>query len=287
MLVTPLRYQGMQKLADGATKPFGFWASASNRRAFMDDIAKALGINAEDPSAWRNVHHKDIAGRGGRGLLKRYRGSLFEALVDIYPSFKGLQILDLRRDMPRNYWAQPSARRAFLDHAAATLGVKSRSDWQTVTTRQLQEIRGSHSLLRWYNSSLLAALKDVYGEEWRASGGPADEIYACRSRVPRNYWDEEEHVKSFVEKIRIACSVQNKEDWYRVSRQQVKDLGGGGLIQKYDLGELLCIAYPRDDWDEDRLRSRLGKRSSQRSLASAARLLLGIEPAIPMPPSFS
>ena len=244
----------------------------------MDGIAKALGIDAKDPQAWKTVHHKDVASRGGRGLLKRYRGSLFEALRDIYPAFRELQLRDLRQEMPRNYWHDRSASRDFLDRAAHSLGVGSRADWQKVSSRQVQALPGGHSLLRRYNGSLYAALRDVYGEEWAAATG-AEEIYGCRSRVPRNYWNEEEHIREFVERLRKECSVQSKEDWYRVSRRQFEELNGGGLIQKYPLGKLLHIAYPKETWDVARLSSSLGKRSAQRLLATAAaQLLAGCEP---------
>ena len=88
-----------------------------------------------------------------------------------------------------------------------------------------------------------------------------------RHRVTRNYWDKQENVLQFMEKIKSEFRIENDEDWYRISLIQIKERGGEGLLKRYShrLLHLLETAYPDKDWNLEKS-SRRDKRSVQRWL---------------------
>ena len=62
--------------------PYGFWKSKYSQKQYLDWIGKVLELKKLDD--WYSVNTKTILSLGGRGLFQVY-GSLFEALVSIYP----------------------------------------------------------------------------------------------------------------------------------------------------------------------------------------------------------
>ena len=88
-----------------------------------------------------------------------------------------------------------------------------------------------------------------------------------RAQKPRNYWDNAENVKTFMDQVKDTFRIDSEEDWYRLSLLQLKELGASGLLKKYDhsLYTILKVAYPEKHWNA-RKSSRRDKRSVQRWL---------------------
>jgi hypothetical protein len=55
-------------------KSIRFWTSVDRQRQWMDDFARANGIQTEED--WYLVRNKDILRAGGSGLLGHYNGSM-------------------------------------------------------------------------------------------------------------------------------------------------------------------------------------------------------------------
>mmetsp|Transcript_21913 Transcript_21913/g.85865 ORF Transcript_21913/g.85865 Transcript_21913/m.85865 type:complete len:546 (+) Transcript_21913:62-1699(+) len=236
--------------------PKGYWLQAENRRSFLDGVAAQLGLSSTED--WKGVTSRDVVAMGGGALLNMFSGSLFLALKDAY----GEQVVweDCRRGRRQGYWAEAENRRRFLDGIAAQMGLYKPSDWSRVSTEDVQR-RGGGALLTYY-PSFWAALKDIYGGEFSQEEWAAAE---CRPAMPRNYWQQEESVRGFVEKARCALGVAAKEDWYRVSYEQLVQLGGGSLLKRMRLADMLQLAYPDEEWDVG-LFSNAAKKSTQRLL---------------------
>jgi len=59
--------------------------------------------------------------------------------------------------------------------------------------------------------------------------------------------------------------LKKPEDWYRVSRTQIENLGGRAIFYRGSLYEALAIAYPNQKWDTKKF-AMMGKKSAQRWL---------------------
>ena|SRR3990167_2270114 len=87
-----------------------------------------------------------------------------------------------------------------------------------------------------------------------------------KARFPRHYWDNIENVKIFVQFLEKQFKIKTKEDWSRISIEQINQLGAGRLLRKYEnLYSILKIVYPDISWNKQKFRSR-NKRSAQRWL---------------------
>jgi hypothetical protein len=91
-------------------------------------------------------------------------------------------------------------------------------------------------------------------------------------------WKDPLEVRKFLESVKEKLHISSPEDWYRVSRVQLKQVGGiifwfilsdrlgGGLYNNIDtLYHALALAYPETDWHLRPFTLR-GKKSTQRCL---------------------
>jgi hypothetical protein len=70
------------------------------------------------------------------------------------------------------------------------------------------------------------------------------------NQVPRGFWDEETNQLAFMEWLAIQLHVQNWEQWYEVTREQIITYGGLTLLNKYGGSPPLLITtlYPNFPW---------------------------------------
>jgi len=243
--------------------PKGYWGQAENRRKFLEEVAAGLGITTAQE--WAAVTAKQLEKRGGGRLLRMFSSPLAAAAA----AFPEMDFSGVRpRRTPKDAWTTREERRAFMDRVAAEFGVEAQEDWRKVRAEDVRKMGGASLLSRY--PSMFALLEDTYGgdsegEEARESWHPL----LCRATVPRHYWGQEENVREFLERAKEALQISCKEDWYRVSHQQLRSLRGGTMLSRFRLGEALRMAYPEETWDERSLQNS-AKKSSQRLLRLVA-----------------
>jgi hypothetical protein len=68
--------------------------------------------------------------------------------------------------------------------------------------------------------------------------------------IPRNFWSEFDNHKKFIEWASKQLNIKETSDWYNVSLQDFKDIGGFGLLHKYKGSPslLLSTVFPDYDW---------------------------------------
>lgn len=257
--------QGAQQTREIRDKvPKGYWLQRANRRLFLEDVARHMGI--QSPEDWGKVSSKDIVRFGGASLLRRFSSPLAAAI----DSFSEMDFSGVRpKRTPRVTWESRAQRRAFMDRVAERYNVKSQEDWQRVRAEDIRSLGGTGLLSRF--PSMFALLRDTYGAE----SGTEDEHQSwdpllCRSRVPRNYWAQEENIRDFLERAKEKLQIKEKEDWYRISYKQLSSLGGGTLFTRGRFVDALRAAYPEEEWDERALQNS-AKKSSQRQLHLVAK----------------
>lgn len=241
--------------------PQQHWSNWENRRAFMDRLKAKMGVvKAED---WKRVRKRHVVEEGGMSMLTKYSGSVAAALADLYPEEKLLPH-ECRAMMPQGFWKEKQNRVAFLERIATKHGISQPHEWKKITWSVIVEEGGSR-LLRVF-PNVLDLLRDAFPEhetEWKR-------LYAVRPSVPEVYWEDEMHVKEFMETAAIELGLSSTSDWLRVSRAQIERLGGQGLLRNRSLRDVLQLAYPKEDWSDTLLTSS-SKRATQRQMLSSLR----------------
>lgn len=233
----------------------GYWDSLENQRAFVKSLERKLGL--QSPSDWKRVRQADVVSLGGRSLLAKHGGSLYAALEAVYGD--EISAAEARACMPRGYWAVKANRRAFMDSLSEQLGIKGIEDWRTVTAEQVKQMGGSGVLQQY--GSMAEALTDLYSDDSQSAALAA---LSCRRVLPSSFWADDDNVRQFLEMAKRRFNITSPQDWARLSHQQVREMNGGGLLQRMSLGDALRLTYPREDWSA--LASGRSTRSSQRLL---------------------
>jgi hypothetical protein len=208
---------------------------------------------------------------GGGYFLKLYGDSLYAALRDLYPEQEWHEHRCRPRVSPA-YWDSLENHKALLKEVERQHGIKEAGDWKKVTVKDLEKA-GAGAMLRRY-SSVDQMLKTVLGSEEYAW-----DAMQCRPMLPNRYWNQQTNLLAFMEAVKEHWDIRSKDDWYRISTNQLREIPGGNtLVQKMPLVDMLRSAYPGEHWDErDALDLGRGKKSSQRKLCIVLQNLFELE----------
>ena len=68
--------------------------------------------------------------------------------------------------------------------------------------------------------------------------------------VPRGLWNNERYCRQFVLDAEQRMPIRSREDWYKVKVQEMRAIGGAGLLNKFDfsLQKMLVELLPEFDW---------------------------------------
>ena len=215
---------------------------------------------------WYNVSKKTVYKYRGKATIK-YFGSLPQALKVAYSDHHWLP-WKFFGQVPKNYWQQESNRRAFFDWLFVQLGYKTMEDWYSITQKDIYQHGGVSIIDSYYNNSPSKALKSLYPEHqwlmWKF-------LFTPKHYKSQLMMDDSE-MEKFVNWLSKELSIDQLEDWYRVSVQQ---------IQKYldiqsskSLIQILKTVYKQHNWNVNKF-TRLGRsvKSTQREVAIAVRKL--------------
>lgn len=198
----------------------GFWSQRRNRRAFMDEVARKMGV--KKPKDWKNVLGRHIRELGGGGLLEVFSGGVFAILKDAYPE-QDMAEAEVRQSVPKGHWKKKENRQKFLKELAEALDIKTEKDWQRVTAAQVKEMGGTGLLYR-YKDSVYALLEDTLEDLTHD---------VCRPRVTSSHWDSKEACIRFLDRVKTEHQIKNVGDWARVTNDDIRRAGGHGLVVKY------------------------------------------------------
>lgn len=130
------------------------------------------------------------------------------------------------------------------------LGIKALEDWYGIRNEDIIH-HGGTNLLAQYGGSLSELLASLFPEHpWNA---------ARFSNKPRNYWNSIETQRTFMEELGQRLGVgRDLSRWYKISRYEVEENGGRGLLQLYNDSMVLLLSsvFPEHDWDPKKVRLR-------------------------------
>ncbi len=237
--------------------PQGYWRDPANRRLYMRWLGKQLGYTR--PEHWYRLTQDDFHTHSGGGLLGvYYRNSPIDAVREYLPNYNWLEWKFAAT--PQGFWKRRATRKRYVAWLGEKLGYHKPEDWYAITRRDFYRNEGGALLHQIPGRSPLAALRelmpDVEWEEWRFA------------RVPNGFWKRRKNRHRFIDTLGRQLGYRRPTDWYRLTREQVREAGGSALLSMVyhnSLLHLLNDRFPAVRWDPERL---YGSSPASRRLAA-------------------
>ena len=139
------------------TKPKYFWDSPENQKNFLHYLYKKFKLNSMEE--WYYIRVATVEANGGAALLKKYRGSLFDALKENFPNFHwDILKTKSKRKLNKNEDENLMKIQRFFE-------IKKKKDWYRISLTLLNDCLRSDSQK---TISLFKLLKKKYlNEEWK------------------------------------------------------------------------------------------------------------------------
>jgi hypothetical protein len=126
-------------------------------------------------------------------------------------------------------------------------GPSQREIWYRTKRTNLRDVEKSleSAIIHKFNGSLSKALLEIFPDHhwhpWRFT------------RVPPNYWDDRQNRLAFIEYVATFHNIVHwPEDWYNISLESVRDLGGQKLLALFyqdSMLNALVDLYPQYEWE--------------------------------------
>jgi len=127
--------------------PVGYWHKWENRRAFMERVAKEMGV--KEVSDWKNVSYREVVAMGGTALAREFP-TILSLVADAFPEYsEGVSVHKVTKRLPKSHWKEERLKenvRSFLDHVKDELSLVNDGDWTRVSHEQLGTL-GGYALL--------------------------------------------------------------------------------------------------------------------------------------------
>ena len=229
------------KIFEFSIVPKGFWKKKENQFEFLKYIEKKLEINKEED--WYSISADEFKEfKGAEQIIKIY-GSFTNFLFEFYPNFSW-NIFKFSR-LPNNFWKIEDNQNKFFTLLKNELNLNSEQDYFNISADQIKSYGGSG--LIHYFSNLNEFRQRLYDfvENSATENKEKNKNKIIKKRKTRNYWEDQENIKKFIEELKVKYSIKNEEDWYRVSLKQIRSTpGGGGILNKHQsLYNILTIYY--------------------------------------------
>ena len=205
--------------------PPGYWENQENIDNFLSKIKEKYNLNT--PEDWNSITKKHIQSNRGSRLLSKY--SLNEIKCMACPegksSFKNPK-------QPKGYWENQENIDNFLSKIKEKYNLNTLEDWKSITQKHIQS-NGGGSLLSKYS---LYEIKCMACPEGKSS--------FSNPPKPSAYWENQENIDNLLSKIKEKYNLNTPEDWNSIKVKHIQSNGGWGLLSKYSLYEIKCMACP-------------------------------------------
>ena len=223
----PIRQYSALPLQNGRL-PNGYWNNKENVNKFLENLEKKYQLNSSKD--WIKLKATDIKSSGGRGLLRKY--TLFE--------IKCLKNKDYHlikpKIKPKKYWENQNNINKFLEKLKNHYNLKTIEDWKKLNYNQIMIFGGSRLLAKYSVNEI----KQLGCPEIKIKYPEIKKI----THVPKGYWENEENVKNFINKLTKELNLTTENDWIKLNSNDIKKLGGSVLLQRYSIQKIKKIGFP-------------------------------------------
>ena len=203
----------------------GYWDNQENIENFLSKIKEKYNLNT--PEDWNSITQKHIKANGGSSLLPKH--SIFEIKCMACPEGKSIFT---NPKQASGYWESQENVLEYLSKIKEKYNLNTPEDWNSITKKQIQS-NGGGSLLNKYSMFEIKCMACPEGK--LTFNNPPQSI---------GYWENQENIDNFLSKIKQKYSLNTPEDWQSITKKHILANGGRGLLSKYSLFELLCMACP-------------------------------------------
>eukprot|EP01125_Pyxidicula_operculata_P015770 TRINITY_DN5380_c0_g1_i1.p1 TRINITY_DN5380_c0_g1~~TRINITY_DN5380_c0_g1_i1.p1 ORF type:complete len:377 (-),score=49.90 TRINITY_DN5380_c0_g1_i1:114-1244(-) len=242
--------------------PKHFWKSRENRMKYLIWLQKVLNINNVD--SLYKLSSQDIINNHGAGIMKHYQNSPIKLLMDLIPDNTWKPYLFSR--VPHKYWTTRENHLEFVKYLEEKLGiVDSKDGWYCVSVKDIEKYGGRY-FLQYYDYSIQKMITTLYPEYgWNTL------LFNKSDLID---WNNPELVREYLDIIAKKLHIQQPEEWYRISQNQLKHIGLGKILKHFrTLGYALQFAYPDYTWNHKLFQVKKTKKSSQRWLVKCIETL--------------
>ena len=224
----------------------GFWYNKENIENFILQLKTTFDLNS--PLDWSLLTKSDVIQIGGRSLLNLF--SMYEIKSIGCPEGKFLFNKPLEKRYS-GFWNDDENIYNFIEHVRTSFQFNSIEDWNSLSISNIHSVGGSH-LLHIYS---------IF--EIKCMGCPEGKLVFLHNanKKPIGYWDNDENISLFLDKLERTFNLASIEDWNRISKNQIISIGGWGLLAKYSKDQIIRLKFPNFSPS-----SSLTVRSSQRML---------------------
>ena len=203
----------------------GYWEKQEHILQFLSEIKQKYELNT--PEDWNLIKHKHIRSNGGGSLLNKY--TMYELKCMACP--EGNLIFDNPKQ-ETGYWEIRENVLHFLSKIKEKYNLNTPEDWNSITHKLIRS-NGGRTLLSKYSIHDLKCMAcpegiSIYNNTPQSSG----------------FWEIKENVYNFLSELKQKYNLNTPEDWNSINTTFIKSNGGNGLLSKYSIFELKCMACP-------------------------------------------
>ena len=232
-------------------KPSGYWDKEDNVRLFLNELKEKLNLNSIND--WNQLTSKQVNLAGGGSLLVKY--SLYDLKCMGFPD--GKEIFAKQMVKPPGYWNDKENIQNFINKLKNKFSLHSIEDWNKISIQQIKSMGGGQ-------------LFDTYSiYDIKLLGCPEGKFIFSKSNPykPVGYWENIENIKEFIDLLKEKYNINSSEDWNRISRSQIYDSGGRGLLKMKNLDPCFFDNIPELYYlFNSKFNHKFSSRSSQRWL---------------------
>lgn len=154
-----------------------YWKSTSNQKCYLEWLGKQLNFKSMED--WYSLSVDQIAKHGGKSILHHHH-SIPQMIQTLFPQYKWYPLK----------FNQLNNQKHFLEWLGKKMNFQSMEDWYNITQQMIIK-HGGGAMLPSFNYSTLQMLQTMYPHhEW---------VPWKLKNSPKEYWDNEEHQRNFLD----------------------------------------------------------------------------------------
>ena len=201
--------------------PEGFWHQKSRRIQYLIWLGKHLKFN--HPEDWYFITADHFKNNFGGTLLIHY--NQYELCRELHPNF---QFFTFKfHTCPQGFWLTTEGAIEFLSYVRHQENWTNLDDFHQLTNEVINK-HGGVSLLNIHapwGTRIWDLLNYVYpSHNWQ---------FWKFNKTAGDLWSQTEHQLQFLNHLAEKLEIQNEDDWYNVSENDLKKYGGQTLLHKF------------------------------------------------------
>jgi hypothetical protein len=217
----------------------GYWKNIENRKVYADFLFRKM--NFEVIEDWYKISLKDFDNNYGHTMIANYYGcSPIKFILDIYSDYKW--IIWKFKIITKGYWMEFENHKTYANWLLTEQGYDKIEDWYKMTRNIVSNNYGSGLLEHYYQQSVIKFVKRIYPEynwlEWKFIS------------TPEGFWKNTNNVKKYTDWVFQKQGYNKMEDWYKLTRQNIVDNCGSGLLHHYNSSHIYLLknVYKEYEW---------------------------------------